>query len=272
MTTLDSSGPSRGAATHSVKTMSQPTPEGPAPGVPVGGPLYKDVKRQMMDSLTHGEWRPGDAIPAERRLSERYGISIGTVRKAIDELVADHILIRQQGRGTFVASHNRDRMLFYFFHVVPLEGPKVYPDVELLAFGRGKADRAAAEALGIATGDPIFRIRNLLRLGGRPAIVDDIALPVPRFATLTEKQFASRPSTIYNLYQDPFGISVVRTNERLRATVADAETARLLAVPPGAPLLSIRRIALTYNDVPVEYRVSQVDTGHCEYWNEIRPS
>jgi GntR family transcriptional regulator len=238
--------------------------------VPSSGPLYKDVKRRMMEALAEGEWRPGDAIPAERRLSERYGLSIGTVRKAIDELVAENMLIRQQGRGTFVATHNRDRMLFYFFHVVPLEGPKQYPEVGLLAFGRAKADRAEAEALAIEPGEPVHRIRNLLRLAGRPAIVDDITLAVARFPTLTERQFRDRPSTIYNLYQDAFGISVVRTSERLRATLADADTARLLGIAPGAPLLSIRRVALGYNDAPVEYRVSQVDTDHCEYWNEIR--
>jgi GntR family transcriptional regulator len=250
--------------------MPDSVPDSAAPGVPMAGPLYKDVKRRMMEALSRGEWSPGDAIPAERRLSERYGISIGTVRKAIDELVAENILIRQQGRGTFVASHNRDRMLFYFFHVVPLDGPKQYPEVVLLAFGRSKADRVAADALALTVGDAVFRIRNLMRLAGRPAIVDDITLPVSRFASLTEKQFRTRPSTIYNLYQEAFGTSVVRTSERLRAALADAETARLLDVAPGAPLLSIRRVALTYNDIPVEYRVSLVDTGHCEYWNEIR--
>jgi len=250
--------------------MSDSTLETTAAGVPMAGPLYKDVKRRIMEALSRGEWSPGEAIPAERRLSKRYGISIGTVRKAIDELVAENILIRQQGRGTFVASHNRDRMLFYFFHVVPLEGAKEYPDVGLLAFNRGKADRVAAEALLLAPGDPVYRIRNLLRLAGRPAIVDDITLSVARFATLTEKQFRSRPSTIYNLYQEAYGISVVRTSERLRAVVADAEIARHLEIPPGAPLLAIRRVAIAYNDVPVEYRVSHVDAGHFEYWNEIR--
>jgi len=82
------------------------------PAVPLSVPLYKEAKRQMMGALTEGEWKPGEAIPSERRLSGRYGISIGTVRKAIDELVAENILIRQQGRGTYVASHNRDRLLF----------------------------------------------------------------------------------------------------------------------------------------------------------------
>jgi GntR family transcriptional regulator len=249
--------------------MSDPPVDSAAPGVPLGGPLYRDVKRQLMEALTRSEWRPGEAIPAERRLSERYGISIGTVRKAIDELVAENILIRQQGRGTFVASHNRDRLLFYFFHIVPESGPKEYPEVRLLSFARARADRMAAEKLALEVGDPVYRIRNLLRLAGKPVIVDDITLPAARFAGLSERQFRDRPSTIYNLYQEAFGVSVVRTSERLRATLADGETAALLGVPKHAPLLQIRRVALTYNDVPVEFRVSLVDTERYEYFSDI---
>ncbi len=239
------------------------------PAVPLSVPLYKEAKRQMMGALTEGEWKPGEAIPSERRLSGRYGISIGTVRKAIDELVAENILIRQQGRGTYVASHNRDRLLFYFFHVVPEAGCKAYPEVRLLSFGRGKADRAEAERLAIAPADPVLRIRNLLSLGGAPIILDDIALPVARFPGLNERQFRTRTSTIYSLYQEAFGISVVKTSERLRAILADADAAGLLMLPPAAPLLQIRRVAFTYNDDPVEYRVSRVNTAHHEYWADI---
>ena len=239
------------------------------PGVPLAAPLYKELERQMREALASGEWKPGEAIPAERRLAERFNVSIGTIRKAIDELVAANLLIRQQGRGTFVASHNRDRLLFYFFHVVPDSGAKVYPEVRLLSFARGRATGREAEHLRIAPGDAVIRVRNLLSLAGTPVIVDDLVLPAARFPGLTERQFAARPSTIYNLYQDAFGISVVRTRERLRATLADTATAELLGVARGAPLLSIRRVALTYNDVPVELRVSLVDTAHHEYWADI---
>lgn len=240
-----------------------------ARGLPLDVPLYKDVKRRLTDALTHGEWKPGSAIPAERRLSERFRISVGTVRKAIDELVAENILIRQQGRGTFVASHNRDRETFYFFHVVPERGPKLYPEVRLQSFGRAKAGRAAAEALALEPGDPVFRIRNVLHLDGVPIIVDDIALPALKFAGLTERQFRDRRSTIYSLYQEAFGISVVKTRERLRAARAGAACAALLGVSAAAPLLQIRRVALSYRDAPVEYRVSLVNTERHEYWAEI---
>lgn len=241
----------------------------PAPGITLDAPLYKEMKRRLTDALTRGEWKPGEAIPAERRLSERFRISVGTVRRAVDELVAENILIRQQGRGTFVASHNREREVFYFFHVVPERGPKLHPDVRLHAFARAKADRGIADALGISPGDAVFRIRNVLWLDGAPIIVDDIALPAAHFGGLTERRFRDRHSTIYNFYQEAFGISVIRTRERLRATKADAAIAELLGVPRGAPLLQIRRIALSYRDAPVEQRVSRVNTERHEYWADI---
>lgn len=238
--------------------------------IPLHNPLYKEVKRQLMAELINGEWKPGNAIPAETKLAERFRVSIGTIRKAIDELVAENILIRQQGRGTFVASHNRERLLFYFFHVVSHDGSKQYPVVRLDDFAKGKADATEAEKLAVGRGTPVFRIRNILQLGGLPVIVDELVLEQARFAGLTEKQFVARPDTIYNLYQDAFGVSVVRTQERLRAILADSRNARLLDVPAKAPLLRIARVAFTYRDTPVEFRISTVNTERHEYWCEIR--
>ena len=241
----------------------------PGAGIPLATPLYKELERRMRETLAAGEWKPGQAIPAERRLSERFGVSIGTVRKAIDELVAANILIRQQGRGTFVATHNRDRLLFYFFHIVPEQGPKEYPEVELLSFSRAKAERGVADRLQIEAGDPVLRIRNALRLAGARVIVDDITISAQRFPGLTEKRFRDRPSTIYNFYQDFYGVSVVRSSERLRAVAADPDVAALLGVAPGAPLLQIRRLALSYNDLPIEARISHVNTARHEYFSDL---
>jgi GntR family transcriptional regulator len=121
--------------------------------------LYKDVQRRLTEALTRGEWRPGDAIPAERVLSERCGTSIGTVRRAIDELVAENIMIRQQGRGTYVASHNRDRMLFYFFHIVDEQGTSAIPTS---SSSRSRRPKPIARRRNISArcGDAVFRIRN----------------------------------------------------------------------------------------------------------------
>ena len=240
-----------------------------APGVPQPAPLYRELERSMRDALASGEWKPGTAIPAERRLAERHGVSIGTVRKAIDALVDANLLIRQQGRGTFVATHTRDRLMYYFFHVVPEVGPKAYPDVRTVAFARGKADRVESEKLLVPPGEAVIRIRNLLHLGAEPVIVDDIAIAAARFPGLTEKQFRERPSTIYHLYQDAFGITVARSSERLRAGVADADCADLLGVARGTAVLVVRRVALGLSGEPVEWRVSRVNTAKHEYYAEL---
>lgn len=241
------------------------------PSAATGGqlPLYKEVKRLLTQSLAEGEWQPGVALPSETRLGERFRVSIGTVRKAIDELVAERILVRHQGRGTFVAGHDARRMLFHFFHIVPAGGGKEHPDTELLSFERAKADADSAGHLNIAQGTPVFRIRNLLRLARRPVVLDEITLPAQRFPRLSEKVFRERDTTIYQLYQERYGINVVRSAERLSAALADRSSAKLLGIPVGSPLLRIKRTALTYQNVPVELRISLVNTAEHEYFSDL---
>ena len=241
------------------------------PGADTGGelPLYKEVKRLLTESLAEGKWQPGVALPSETKLGERYHVSIGTVRKAIDELVAERILLRHQGRGTFVAGHDARRALFHFFHIVPADGGKEQPQIELLSFERAKADADGAGRLNIAQGAPVFRFRNLLRLAGKPVVLDEITLPAERFPRLSEKVLRERDSTIYQLYQERYGINVVKSAERLSATLADRSSAKLLDVPAGSPLLRIKRAALTYHNVPVELRTSLVNTAAHEYFSDL---
>ena len=232
-------------------------------------PLYKEVKQALTRELAGGQWPPGEPLPSESALARRFQVSIGTVRKAVGELVAERALVRQQGRGTFVSTHDSKRLLFHFFHIVPRDGGSVYPDTRLLSFARDRAGATEAARLAIAAGDPVWRIRNLLTLEGMPALVDDIVLARTRFPDLTERVFTRRENTIYNLYQARYGQNVLRTTERLRAVLADAGTARLLGVRRGAPLLEIDRVALTYNDVPVELRRSRVDTSRYDYLSDL---
>jgi len=235
----------------------------------VAAPLYKEVKRVLTHSLAQGEWQPGEALPSEAKLAQRYGVSIGTLRKAIDELVAEGVVVRRQGSGTFIASHGANRLMFHFFHVVPREGEKQYPRTATLAFRRGRAEGTEAAKLGIAAGDPVLRIRNLLSLADKPVILDDLVLPQRLFPDLTERILTGRDNTIYHLYQTRYGINVLRTGERLRASLADVEVAKLLGVRKGAPLLEIDRVAYTYHNAPVELRRSLVDTSEHEYFSDI---
>jgi GntR family transcriptional regulator len=242
----------------------------PIPKRLVVGPLYRQVQHTITTALAQGLYPPGTSLPSEHDLAAQCKVSVGTLRKAVDALVADGILVRHQGRGTFVATHDRDRLRFYFFHVVRHEGEKdAYPEVGFIFFREDRADVAAARKLQIEPGAPVFRMRNRLSMGGGPVVVDDVTLAASRFPGLTENQVLSRSGTLYHLYQSAFGITVVRSSERLRAVATSVEHARLLNLNPGAPALEIRRIARAYDDSPVEWRVSTVNTAGYEYASEL---
>ena len=232
-------------------------------------PLFREVKRRLLAMIEAGQVAPGRALPSESVLSRQLGVSIGTVRRAVDDLVAERIVVRRQGRGTFVATHNSDRLLFQFFHVERGDGRREAPEVELVSFERARLDEDAAAALGSRTGYPCFRIENRLRLQGRPVVFDRLQIPASWFKGLTEKRWRERPSTIYHLYQMDFGITVVRAQERLRAAAASEAAARVLGVAPGSPVLEVRRTAIALDGRPVEYRVSTVLTREHEYVNML---
>ena len=232
-------------------------------------PLYDQVRQRLIEGISAGEWRAGEAIPPEIELSQSFGVSIGTIRKAVDALVAHRALVRRQGKGTFVTAHDIGQLAFHFFHIVPRDGAKVYPEVRTVGFRRDRGDPMSARALQIAPHDKVIRIRNVLSLAGAPVSVDDITLAAELFRGLSEKHFVSRGNTIYHLYQSRYGINVLRTEERLRAVLAKGDVAQHLGVAEGAPLLEIRRLALSFRDRPVELRLSHVNTARHEYYNTL---
>jgi len=244
-------------------------PSRPARQLAAGLPLAVQVRSRLAEGMAAGEWKPGEAIPSEVQLARDFGVAIGTIRKAVDGLVAQQALVRRQGKGTFVAAHDPGRLMFHFFHVVGRDGTKSYPEVTTLDFRRERAGAQDAAALRISPLEKVIRIRNVLSLGGRRAILDDIALPAELFPGLTEKIFLARDNTIYHLYQSRYGINVLRTDERLRAVLAPRDIAQQLAVAAGAPLLEIRRVALTFRDRPVELRLSRVNTARHDYHNTL---
>jgi len=227
--------------------------------------LYRSVKQQITEALGSGKWKHGQKIASEPQLAARFGVSVGTVRKAIGELEAENILVREQGRGTFVVSHTRDYMLNVFFRIVDADGHKELPTVSLIGMKRSRADRTTATLLQLAPRAPVIAIEAMLSLKGRPTILDRIRLPAQRFGELGEHLFARRTGTIYGLFQERFGITVVRADERITAVAAGEREARLLGVARGAPLLRIQRVAYTYKDMPVDARVRLVDSSRHGY-------
>ncbi len=239
---------------------------------PAFSPLYQQIKVLILQSLQAGEWKPGELIPSEMDLAARFRVSQGTVRKAIDELAAENLVVRRQGKGTFVATHAEQHVQYRFLKLMPdsgdiqSEGPA---ERQIIDCKRLRAPADIARLLALRTGDAVLQLRRVLAFQGTPTILEDVWLPGGPFKGLTAERLASYRGPMYALFETEFGVRMVRAEEKIRALAADAASAELLEVPVGEPLLSVERTAYTYNDLPMELRrgLYRTDTHH--YKNEL---
>jgi len=236
---------------------------------PTFSPLYRQIKNLILQGLASGEWRPGEAIPSEAELAVRFNVSQGTVRKAIDEMAAENLVVRKQGKGTYVASHNDPRAFFRFLRVVPNEGGVAVPQSVPLECWRAKAGQEAARILEIPLGASINIVRRLLRFDTKPVVLDEIYLPGEVFQGLTLEVLQDNQDSLYTLFETRFGVRMIRAEERIRAVAADRASAELLTVEEGSPLLSVERVTYTYGDKPVEWRRGLYSTAEHYYLNEL---
>ncbi|RZL62801.1 MAG: GntR family transcriptional regulator [Variovorax sp.] len=237
---------------------------------PSFSPLYRQIKGLILQSLQAGEWKPGEPIPSEIELASRFRVSQGTVRKAIDELAAENLVVRRQGKGTFVATHAEQHVQYRFLKLVPddadVDGPAERTIVDCK---RQRASADVARALGLRTGDGVLQVRRVLAYAGVPTILEDLWLPGAPFKGLTAERLAQWHGPMYALFETEFGVRMVRAEEKIRAVLPDAAQATLLDVAMGTPLLSVERVAHTYHDTPMELRrgLYRTDTHH--YRNEL---
>jgi GntR family transcriptional regulator len=235
-------------------------------------PLYQQIKSLILQSLQAGEWNPGDSIPSEMDLALRYRVSQGTVRKAIDELASGHLLIRKQGKGTFVATHAEHQVQYRFLKLVPdqgdlnTEGPA---QREIVDCKRLRASAEIARALALRSGDTVLQVRRVLSFANVPTILEDLWLPGTPFKGLTAERLADYHGPMYALFETEFGVRMVRAEEKIRAVLPDKAQRELLQLPPNTPLLSVERIAYTYKDTPMELRRGLYRTDKHHYHNDL---
>jgi GntR family transcriptional regulator len=157
----------------------------------VFAPLYRQIKQLLMASLEQGEWKPGELIPSEMELAARFQVSQGTVRKAVDELAAENLLMRRQGKGTFVATHHEPRAQYRFLRLQPDEGGGAPAQSRFLECRRQRATADIAGLLELKAGDPVVFVRRLLCFDDVPTVLDDIWLPGGAFKGLTAERWRS---------------------------------------------------------------------------------
>ncbi len=243
----------------------------PAPA-PTFSPLYQQIRQSMLDSMQAGEWKPLEIIPSEMELARRYNVSQGTVRKAIDELAAENLLVRRQGKGTFVASHGEQQLRFRFLRLRPDEGGMDEtngPQRSIIECRRLRAPADLARVLHLNPGDTLLSIRRVLSFSGEPTVLEDIWLPALMFRGLTAEELQQYAGPTYALFEKAYGVRMIRAEEKLRAVLPDAEQARLLHCNVDTPLLQVERISYTFNDRPVEVRRALNRTDRHHYHNTL---
>ncbi len=218
-------------------------------------PLYDKLVDTLTDKIEH-EYRPGDLLPSERELAERYGLSRTTVRLALRELVRLGMVDRVQGRGTFVAdrsSHSANLSTTYSFSQ-QMRGMGRVPKSTLLEFSRIEADKNVAAHMGCRAGDHVYKLKILRAADGVPLMIERIYLPLRRFAGLTREQVESK--SLYTLMEEDFHVRVRVAEEEFFASLARPADAALLEITEDAPVLDLVRTTVSMDDEVVEYALS----------------
>lgn len=230
-------------------------------------PLYRQVKDVLLKRIADGAWRSGEVLPSEFDIASDLGVSQGTVRKALDELSVENLVVRRQGKGTYVAAHDEARILFQFFKLQPDSGKHQFPESDILGVEVCAGDREAIDRLGLARGERVVRIERVRSLAGQLCIFECIHLPKALFPGIEKRAL---PNNLYELYRATFGVTIARSTEKLKAVAAGRRAAKHLSVKQGTPLLSVDRTAIAIGGKPAEWRVSLCRTDRIHYMSDLR--
>ena len=229
-------------------------------------PLYKKIKSHIIQSLIANEWRPGELIPNEKQLAERFGVAISTIRAAIGELVASNVLTRIQGKGTFVTHHSSRLNAYRFFNLYQADGVKASFYRDLVRIRKEVPGARAARLLKLDnTDENVLRLRLHITTRNTPIAVSDLIVPERLFPDLGRSVAIEGDSSLYALFQTTYNINVVRVDERLSAVGAGSSVAQTLGLKTGEPVLQVERTAFTFNEQPVEIRTTWIHTRNHHY-------
>lgn len=215
-------------------------------------PLYLQVRDALVQRIVIGHWKPGASLPNEGQLAQQLGISIGTVRKALDVMEAERIVTRRQGRGTFVNDYSAAETTFPFSMFHDFEGRRISGHKRARSISRVQASAGEAERLGLLQGDEVIRIERMRDHQDRTFMTEVCLLPAKLFTRMPEDFGCYRLSALAQLNS----ILVARADERVDIAIAQAQDAADLDVAEGTPLLRLDRIIRSDHDHVLEWRVA----------------
>lgn len=233
-------------------------------------PRYQRLRDEMVALIAARHWRPGEAIPTEQALAQSYDVAVGTVRKAVDLLVAEGLLERFQGRGTFVRRATFDSSLFRFFRFQTRQGERRIPESRILRREVVDAPSAVAATLQISPNARVIQMSRLRLIDGVPMLAEEIWLPYVRFAAFAQLELTEIGDLLYPVYEAHCNQVVASATETLTVEAISPLHARLLRIEPGTPAVVIERLAYGYDKQPLEWRRSRGPASEFIYQAEIR--
>lgn len=210
-------------------------------------PLYRLLRRGIRRAIDQGLLGVGDALPGERDLAEALGVSRVTVRKGLGGLVAEGLLMQQQGVGTFVAPRVEQPLSILTSFSEDMTARGMTPGARWIDQGTGLASPEEALALGLPPGTPVSRLHRLRTANDKPMTLERTTVPRARLPDPTLVG-----DSLY-AYLAAHGAPPFRALQRLRAERLEAEEAKLLAAPIGSPALYVERRAFLESGEPIEF-------------------
>lgn len=233
-------------------------------------PLYRQVKELLLQRVVSGYWKPGEILPSEVKLAAEFNVSQGTVRKALEEMAAEHLVVRHQGKGTFVAARGVGVQPVHFFSMMTADHKELGPRTNAsVSHEVAPATEEEAESLQIEPGSNVLRVLRVRAIDNVPTLFDEIIFVHERFPDFADHLVKGKHANTYVIMEQAYGVLAVRAEEWLSAVPAEPREAEYLGVEPGAALLKIYRISYALDGTPVELRIIWVNTANCHYYNSV---
>lgn len=219
----------------------------------VSRPLFLQVRDELAVRIATGAWKAGTLLPNEIALAAEFGLSPGTVRKALDLLEAEKIVVRQQGRGTFVIDHDTEEMAIRFSSIYNDIGQKVSGHITSCEAVKSMPDAVEQEALQIEPDELVLRISRIREYHDHPFMCERSTIVVRHFPGITEQSV--RDGRLSSLAQR-HGVQISHATERVTPVMAPDEVMAKLRLPASVPILLLHRTAFRKDGTPLEFRTA----------------
>lgn len=232
-------------------------------------PRYLQIRDELMQRICARAWVDGQPLPAEDRLAGEYEVSLGTIRKALQVLVAEGMLERVHGKGTFV-TRAFERISMMRFVRFTEEEKRELPMTRCLELAVGDGSSDARSRLGLPAREKLLYIHRTRACGDEVILSEHVWLSQRRFAPLELYLKKESPPLLYPVYDSLCGVLVSRAMDELTIVPLPAKDAKVFGLKPGTPAMRIERLMMDPSEQPIEWRVSYVTQNRFRYAVESR--